>query len=223
MTKRTPPRGASRTPVKRSTNPHQSPRYGAKPAKAAVRNAGQQKAKPNPLSQIKRGPLLVGVLLLALLVAFIYHVRKQDLPEQPVQPAALSTTPTEEAKPKPEPVRAVDQLQFYDILPNERILPKRQPVNTPAPRPSAQAEAPRQLWLQVGVFRQQSLADFRQEKVVSAGMPARVEAGTDATGETMYRVLAGPFAGPETHDRARRELIESGIDAIPINYSGVSP
>ena len=102
-------------------------------------------------------------------------------------------------------------------------MPKRQPVNTPAPRPSAQAEAPRQLWLQVGVFRQQSLADFRQEKVVSAGMPARVEAGTDAAGETMYRVLAGPFAGPEAHDRARRELIESGIDAIPINYSGVSP
>jgi len=223
MTKRTPPRGASRTPVKRSANPHQSPRYGAKPAKSAVRNAGQQKAKPSRLSQIKRGPLLVGVLLLALVVAFIYYVSKQNLAEESTVPAALNSSPAAEPKPAPEPVRAVDQLQFYDILPNEKILPQRQPVNTPAPRPSTQAEAPRQLWLQAGVFRQQSLADFRQEKIVSVGMPARVEAGKDAAGETVFRVLAGPFAGSEAHDRARRELIDSGIDAIPINYSGVSP
>jgi cell division protein FtsN len=163
--------------------------------------------------------------LLALLAAFIHYVTKQDLPAEQTVPTAINTSPakTPTPEPEPEPARAVDQLQFYDILPNEKILPHRQPASSPTPRPSAQSEAPRQLWLQAGVFRQQSLADFRQEKIVSAGMPARVEAGKDATGETVFRVLAGPFANSDSHDRARRALIDSGIDAIPIHYSGVSP
>ncbi len=223
MSKRTPPRGASRAPAKRPANQHQSPRYGAKPSKPAARNAGQRKSPDN--NRIKRGPLLLGLFILTLLAGFLYHVMKQDLPPEPTLPAALNTGTNKAAapKPEPEPVRAVDQLQFYDILPNEKILPQRRPANTPAPKPNAQAEAPRQLWLQVGVFRQQSLADFRQQKIVSFNMPARVEAGKDAANEPVYRVLAGPFASTENHDRARRQLIEAGLDAIPINYSGVSP
>lgn len=229
MAKRPPPRGASRKPASRPQSPHQSPRYGARP------RPGQASARSKPAApsgpRLRRRPLLLGLLLLALIGGLLTFITREPRAPVDMPPAALaSPAPTDAARESshpaaPEPARAVDNLEFYEILPRERILPERQPASTPPPRPQPQATpvpAGSQHWLQVGQFRQEAMAVFRHEKLVNAGLPARVET-QQVDGEARFRVLAGPFASMALRQQAREQINGLGLDATPVNYQGVSP
>lgn len=227
MAKRPPPRGASRKPASRPKSPHQSPRYGARPRPSQA-SARPKASDGRASSRLRRKPLLLGLLLLALIAGLLWGLTREPRPPVPMPPAALATD-SEPAPasppPAPAPARAVDNLEFYDILPHERILPERQPATLPPPRPQGQvATIPPgpQHWLQVGQFRQEAMAVFRHEKLVNAGLPARVET-QQVDGEARFRVLAGPFASTALRQQAREQIGGLGLEATPVHYQGVSP
>lgn len=230
MSARRTPRGASRPTRKQAPA---RPRGGA--SRTPARGSG------NGSGGIRKGRLLLALLVLAVLVALIWHVtRKPAAPVEAVPAALAEDKPVKPAKGS-QPARteqAPERFEFYDILPNQQVLPTRTPENRPAPRPrptqtapsqtapaptgaSADAAAPR--WLQVGAFRSAAEADRRRAQVGLLGLPARTQAGSDGQGTALHRVLAGPFNAIDSLEAARRTLAAAGLDAIPLSNPGVEP
>ncbi len=234
-TRRPPPRGASRSPRQGSGNASRSTASGGrKPAvraKSPARKSG---------SGIRKGRLILAVLLAIGLAALIWFVKKhhgksvdtvppalaQEKPGQSGAGASSDKKPEDAAKAAGDPER----FEFYDILPNQQVLPTRQIESRPAPRPlpahttqppAAANEAPR--WLQTGAFRSPEEADRRRAQIRLLGLPARVQTGSDGQGQALHRVLAGPFNAAAALDAARRTLAAAGLDAIPLSSQPEHP
>lgn len=229
-TRRPPPRGASRSPRQGSGNASRSTASGGR--KPAVRAKTPAR---KPAGGIRKGRLILAVLLAIGLAALIWFVKKhhgkavetvppalaQDKPGKSGADAGPDKKPDNTAKAHDDPER----FEFYDILPNQQVLPTRQIENRPPPRPLPANAAPRPIaaadeaprWLQAGAFRSPEEADRRRAQIRLLGLPARVQAGSDGQGQHLHRVLAGPFNSATGLDGARRTLAAAGLDAIPLS------
>jgi len=221
--RRQAPRGASRSPRQAGGS---KPRAGSGGSRGA---AARGKPQP-PAGGIRKGRLLLALLVIAALVALIWFV--QHRPARSVEPVPPALAKDE---PKPdqaagtakaaEPAQNPERFEFYDILPNQQVLPTRK-VDSSPPRPlpagaqqkpkATEADAvPR--WLQAGAFASADEADRRRAQIRLLGLPARVQEGTDGSGRHLHRVLAGPFNSADSLDGARRALAAAGLDAIPLS------
>lgn len=213
MSRPNPPRGASR-----------SPRPAGKPANTG--RGGRRTAKPANKSHaakqpgLKKGRLILGLLLLAGLIALLVMLIKKPAPPVATVPAALAEDKAEPSKAEAHPA---ERFAFYDLLPNQQVLPTRSVEARPAPRPSSQPTAPVEgsFWLQAGAFRHQNEANERRASIIQLGLPARLQSHRES-GATLFRVLVGPFNQLERRDVARTTLAKAGLDAIPASAPATS-
>lgn len=223
MAKSPPPRGASRSPRPGSNSGRQHARGG----RQSVARAQQRRSNAPSRRRIKPGRVVLGVLLLAALIAVIIYARRQAPVDVATVPAALDAgtdgktgKPPAGARNEPPPA---ERFAFYDILPQQEVLPTRQLDNRPPPRPlPASSDDPQAgmadatpYWLQAGAFRAEAEAELQRERIRELGLPGRVREGSTDSGPSLHRVLIGPLTGQERLDEARTLLAEQGIDAIP--------
>ncbi len=227
MSNRRPaPRGASRSP---------RPGAGNKSRASGGRTpAARAKTPARPAAGgIRKGRLILALLLIVGLVGLIWFVKHRPAKPVATVPPALAEDQgkgdkdkTGKPDSKPDPAANPERFEFYDILPNQQVLPTRQVDNRPPPRPlpanavsqppaSAVNDGPR--WLQAGAFRNGDEADRRRAQIRLLGLPARVQEGSDGQGQQLQRVLAGPFNSADSLDAARRTLAAAGLDAIPLS------
>jgi cell division protein FtsN len=86
----------------------------------------------------------------------------------------------------------------------------RQPV---AP---VETQAGDQLFLQAGAFSDPRRAEEVKAAIAFSGMVARVEPTQTASGQTVHRVMLGPFANSQALDQAKSSLASNGIQAIAL-------
>lgn len=208
MSRPNPPRGASRSPrpAGKAVN---TGRGGRRTTKTASKSAPAK--KPG----IKKGRLIVGLLLLAGLVTLIVMLMKKPAPPVATVPPALAEDQVEKPKPAPKPA---ERFAFYELLPNQKVLPTRTVDTRPAPRPNPNVTAVSDgsFWLQAGAFRSTTEANARRAAISQLGLPARLHSQREG-GATLQRVLVGPFNQSERRDQARTKLGEAGLDAIPVS------
>jgi cell division protein FtsN len=134
-------------------------------------------------------------------------------PAQPGQPLALPGKPGD---PIPE-----KRFQFPDILSGKTdgTTPPAKSVEgtaaKPAPNaPAAAPEAPAGFYLMAGSFQKQSDAETQKANLALQGFDASIQKAV--IGEKVwFRVKIGPFKRQDDANRARNELKEAGIDAVP--------
>lgn len=221
--RRQAPRGASRSP---------RPNGGNK-ARAGASRTAPARNKSSAGQGIRKGRLALALLLILALAALIWFVKHRPAHAVATVPPALAEEP---AGPASEPVdepgqdsagQNPERFEFYDILPNQKVLPTRQIDNKP-PRAGSAGQATRPAametrWLQAGAFTSATEADRRRAQIRLLGLPARVQEGRDSQGRHLHRVLAGPFNSDSSLDGARRALVAAGLDAIPLSTPPDSP
>ena len=210
MNRPNPPRGASRSPrpAGKAVN---TGRGGRGPAKTTRKNPAAK--KPG----IKKGRLIVGLLLLAGLIALIVMLMRAPAAPVATVPPALAEETAENQAPA---AKLAERFAFYELLPNQKVLPTRSVETRPAPRVRANTAAVSEgsFWLQAGAFRSAAEANARRSAISQLGLPARVQSQRES-GATLQRVLVGPFNQIERRDQARSKLGEAGLDAIPASAS----
>ena len=171
---------------------------------------------------------------------------KQPSPEMPVATPAITnpataTTPTPVAPPITPPTpTAADPIQQ---LLAEQAAAKPEPVKpestTPAEvtkaievtkatevtKPDAKPEPAKPVvakplgsgrYLQAGVFRNSAEVDKLKARLALLGMKPVIQPVTNAKGETLQKVLVGPFSSNESMDDAKIIMGGNGINTIPV-------
>ena len=219
----TPPRrptsGASRSNTSKT-----------KPAKRP-QGATRRTASAPPKRRMPRGRLVVFALLAGLLAYGVWWLGHRPSVTIEGVPAALSSL--DAAEPETAPVstkKPAERFEFYDILPNQRVLPSRTPEARSTARPPSPPQQPSpnasasttERWLQVGAFRQEAPADQRMAQLRSLGIAVQRQRGFDAQGKPLTRIVAGPFTSALALSEARTRLANAGLDAIPLSSLGDS-
>jgi cell division protein FtsN len=136
-------------------------------------------------------------------------------------PAAKKPEPRERqsARPTPPPPSEDDKrFQFYDILPQfEVVVPKNEPRAGagPAAAKAAPVQQPGRYLLQAGSFSTPAEADRLQATLALRGIESRVQQAT-VDGNAFYRVQIGPIDEIDVLNRTRRQLLDAGIEALPL-------
>lgn len=126
------------------------------------------------------------------------------------QPIALPGKPGD---PVPE-----KRFQFPDILSGKSdgttVAPAKAVDMTKATDATKPADAPAGFYLMAGSFQKPADADAQKANLALIGFDASVQKAV--IGEKVwYRVKIGPFKRQDDANRARNELKENGIDAVP--------
>jgi cell division protein FtsN len=167
---------------------------------------------------------------LGLLVAVGVYLRSPHAPARAAAPSAAAAPsdkkpePRERnerqaAKPTPQPATDDDKrFQFYDILPQfQVVVPRGEPHGSAAPA-TARAmpvQQPGRYLLQAGSFSTPAEADRLQATLALRGIESRVQQAT-VDGNAFYRVQIGPIAELDALNRTRRQLLDTGIEALPL-------
>jgi len=167
---------------------------------------------------------------LGLLVAVGVYLRSPRAPGPAVAvPAATSphdkkpeSRERQAAKPAaPQPPQATEddkRFQFYDILPQfQVVVPRGEPRNGAAPvaARAAPVQQPGRYLLQAGSFSTPAEADRLQATLALRGIESRVQPAT-VDGNAFYRVQIGPIDEIDALNRTRRQLLDAGIEALPL-------
>ena len=141
----------------------------------------------------------------------------------PVAAPAPVNAQSEDGKPIPLPGKPGDpspekRFQFPDILSGKTDGTAPPAKSADAPKPAATApaapEAPTGFYLMAGSFQKQSDAEAQKANLALQGFDASIQKGV--VGEKVwFRVKVGPFKRQDDANRARNELKEAGIDAVP--------
>jgi len=166
--------------------------------------------------------LAAGVLLGLALSAFLLlrdGWSPRDLMPRPDPTATAPAVKDEPVAQRPEPARRT--YDFYTVLAEREVaIPdqelanrardEREQATPPTPTPSEGSYL-----LQAGAFRQASDADALKARLALQGLFARVEV-SQIDGNTWHRVRLGPYASVSELEAAKRQLGDSGIQAIAL-------
>lgn len=141
-------------------------------------------------------------------------------------PAPAVNAQSENGQPIPLPGKPGDpspekRFQFPDILSGKTdgTTPPAKSVEGTAAKPATNApaaapEAPAGFYLMAGSFQKQSDAETQKANLALQGFDASIQKAV--IGEKVwFRVKIGPFKRQDDANRARNELKEAGIDAVP--------
>jgi cell division protein FtsN len=145
----------------------------------------------------------------------------------PTAPPPAVNAKSEDGQPiplpgKPGDARPEKRFQFPDILSGKTdgTTPPATSVDSsgatkPTPAaPAAAPEAPAGFYLMAGSFQKQSDAESQKANLALQGFDASIQKGV--IGEKVwFRVKIGPFKRQDDANRARNELKEAGIEAVP--------
>jgi len=167
---------------------------------------------------------------LGLLVAVGVYVRSPRAPAAAgAVPAAAAprdkkAEPRERQAPKPATPQAQQaaeddkRFQFYDILPQFQVVVPRGDARNgtaPAAARAASVQQPGRYLLQAGSFSMPAEADRLQATLALRGIESRVQQAT-VDGNAFYRVQIGPIDELDALNRTRRQLLDAGIEALPL-------
>lgn len=164
--------------------------------------------------------LLAG-LLLGLGIAVVVLVRDGiDAGKLLPRPNPAASTPPESEPPvaqKGQPAERRPKYDFYTVLPGREVVIPDAELSARAKAEPAQPEAPAErLLLQAGAFSDARRAEEIKAAIAFTGLVARVEPTTAASGQTVHRVMLGPFASLRELDDAKSTLAGNGVQAIAI-------
>lgn len=138
------------------------------------------------------------------------------------QPNPRATAPRDAEPPIAQrPVESETRKPKYDFY---TVLKERE-VQIPDAELAAQAREPvtptetqagDQLFLQAGAFSDPRRAEEIKAAIAFSGLVARVEPTQTASGQTVHRVMLGPFANSQALDQAKSSLASNGIQAIAL-------
>jgi cell division protein FtsN len=163
---------------------------------------------------------------LGLLVAVGVYLRS---PRTPAAAVVLTTaiTPSDKkpapraerqaAKATPQPTDDDKRFQFYDILPQFQVIVPRGESRgaAAATARAAPVQQPGRYLLQAGSFSTPAEADRLQATLALRGIESRVQQAT-VDGNAFYRVQIGPIDDLDALNRTRRQLLDAGIEALPL-------
>lgn len=172
--------------------------------------------------------LLLG-LTVGLFAAFLWHLweLRQDSRHKPAAASQAVVQPHEtgkESAANATPAAAEEpRFDFYTLLPNQQVMPKKTepgktaqaPAATPEPgsaKPAGTDQTP--YVLQAGSFRSQGEADKRRAAVLLLGLPVKVQKVPVKADNIWYRVVVGPFRGRDAAQAARASLRNNGVDSM---------
>lgn len=225
---RRPPSRTTRTPASKPKTP----------AKRRPQGAARRSQPEATRRRIPRGRLIVFGLLASLMAYGLWSLSHRPSATVAGVPAALSgdaesvsaaSSPAQASRAEVAPKKPAERFEFYDILPNQRVLPSRTPDTRSPSRPSQpiterpqNTQRPATRWLQVGAFRDSQQANQRLQQLKSLNLPAQRQQGFDAQGQSLFRIVAGPFDSAGHLADARARLATEGLDAIPLSSLGDS-
>ena len=165
---------------------------------------------------------------LGLLVAVGVYLRSPRTPAAAAVPTAVTTpsdkkpapherTERQAAKAAPQPTDDDRRFQFYDILPQFQVVVPRGESRgaAPATARAAPVQQPGRYLLQAGSFSTPAEADRLQATLALRGIESRVQQAT-VDGNAFYRVQIGPIDELDALNRTRRQLLDAGIEALPL-------
>lgn len=155
-------------------------------------------------------------------------------PAQPdgaaTQPPATSPATTTASTPATEPTPPTEALDPIQQLLAQQEAEKQKatkPQTTPAANTQKTAKkadttktpsinTTGKLYLQAGVFRNHAEADKLRTKIASLGLKPSMQSMSNSSGETLQKVLVGPFAKKADMDEASIILTGNKINAFPV-------
>jgi cell division protein FtsN len=165
--------------------------------------------------------LLAG-LLLGLGIAVVVLVRDGiDASKLLPRPNPAASTPPEPEIPvaqKGQPAEKKPKYDFYTVLPGREVVIPDAELSARAKAEPAQPTTPpaERLLLQAGAFSDARRAEEIKAAIAFTGLFARVEPTTAASGQTVHRVMLGPFGSLRELDDAKSTLASNGVQAIAI-------
>ncbi len=178
---------------------------------------GQRKATPRR----REGPKVsVGFAYLSGLTsglavaALIWLLPKFDMPVFGEAGDWLAAPGVSEPESKPEAATTLEDLRFYEELPNRKVwVPV---VEAYQPQGAQAADGHPQFLLQAGSFRDREDAERLRARLLLLGLDARVRRVELSAGVPWHRVLVGPFDEASSMRKALTRLRKAQIDAIPL-------
>lgn len=132
---------------------------------------------------------------------------KATAPKDPEPPVAQQ--PATPAKPK---------YDFYTVLPGREVVIPDAELSAKAKEepPKPEAKSNERLMLQAGAFSDARRADEIKAAIAFSGLVAKIEPTTTQSGQTVHRVMLGPFASLREMETAKASLVQNGIQSIAI-------
>ena len=142
------------------------------------------------------------------------------------QPSATTTPPPAVAENLDPIQQLLAEKEAAKVEPTPVAVVKPEPAKPePAKPEAAKPEAAKPVtakapasgrYLQAGVFRNKAEVDKLKARVALLGMKSTVQSATNAKGDTLQKVLVGPFSSAEDMDDARIILGGNGVNTIPV-------
>lgn len=141
--------------------------------------------------------------------------------------ATVPVAGTEQADPIQQLLAEKEAAKTAAAKPEQAKPEQAKPESKPAPakpeaakteivKPVAAKPAGNGRYLQAGVFRSKAEVDKLKARVALLGMKTTVQPVTSAKGETLQKVLVGPFGSTEDMDDAKIILSGNGVNTIPV-------
>ena len=89
-------------------------------------------------------------------------------------------------------------------------------ITPPAPKPEPVASAGKGRYLQAGAFRSKAEVDKLRARISLVGLKPSVQTTRNANGETLQKVVVGPFSSDAAMEDARILLNGNGVKTIPV-------
>ena len=138
------------------------------------------------------------------------------------QPDPQATAPRDAEPPiaqRPvQPETRKPKYDFYTVLKEREVQIPDAELAEQASKPElpADTQAADQLFLQAGAFSDPRRAEEIKAAIAFSGLVARVEPTQTAGGQTVHRVMLGPFANSQALDQAKSTLASNGVQAIAL-------
>lgn len=155
---------------------------------------------------------------------FEFYTKLPEGGQQPITdiPPAAQTVPAAPAATtapaNPDPIQQLlAEKEAAAARPAAAAIPAdtRPATAVPAAEPKP-AAAGKGRYLQAGAFRGKAEVDKLRAKISLLGQPSSVQTVTNAKGETLYKVMVGPFRSAGEMDDAKIILNGNGINSIPV-------
>ncbi|HSC75298.1 MAG TPA: SPOR domain-containing protein [Pseudomonadales bacterium] len=141
--------------------------------------------------------------------------------QPPPANTAVPTPATPAGTANPDPIQQLlAEKEAAKTEPKPAAVPPEPVKPEPAKTEAAKAEAPKVTsggrYLQAGVFRSKAEVDKLKARIALLGMKANVQSVTNSKGETLQKVLVGPFNSAEGMNDAKIILDGNGVNTIPV-------
>lgn len=160
---------------------------------------------------VSKGTWVLALGLVLGFLGFIYYL--SSIPLQPNH--RVISTPSEPNRTSEKSAKELDQLDFYQLLKEQRVSVESNENRPSKPIPKADSLAGVQYILQAGSFSKKEDAERLRATLLLEGFNATTEA-VHVKGRQYHRVYVGPFKIKHQLERAKRALAQLKLKPMVI-------